>query len=82
MRHHFTPLSLYTPSEVDLHITRHHQIFKSGRLVKKGYDGDMLCVYCKYMLESCDHLLFEGSFACKIWSKLLHLCGVNQVTFT
>ena len=24
MRHHFIALSLYTPSKVDLHITRHH----------------------------------------------------------
>lgn len=62
-------LASYSHSQTFIHLLARHskQIVNLVRLVKKGYDGDMLYAYCKNM-ESHDHLFFECSFACRIWS--------------
>ena len=63
-------LASYSHSQTFIHLLARHskQIVNSVRLVKKFYDGDVLCVYCRNILESHDHLIFECSFACRIWS--------------
>ena len=41
------------------------------RLVKWGWQGNLLCGFCKNKRESRDHIFFECSFSSRMWQQVV-----------
>jgi hypothetical protein len=48
----------------------------ADRLVKWGYKGELICVFCRNGIESKEHLFFKCSFCARIWWEGMNRCNV------
>ena len=49
------------------------------RLVKWGWQGKLLCGFCRNKCESRDHIFFECSFSSRMWQQVVWECLWQQV---
>ena len=49
------------------------------RLVKWGWQGNLLCGFCRNKCESRDHIFFECSFSSRMWQQVVWECLLQQV---
>jgi len=49
------------------------------QISKKGWQGDLLCVFCRNQCETRDHLFIECFFSSRIWRRVVCDCLRQQV---
>lgn len=54
----------------------------SDRLLKWGFVGDVLCVFCRGGIEGRNHLFFDCSFCRRVWRGNLENCLVSNIPYS
>lgn len=47
-------------------------------MLKWGYKGDVLCVFCRSNVGGRDHMFFQCGFSKRIWREVLGKCLVKD----
>lgn len=49
---------------------------KGDRLIKRGYKGVVVCLFCWSEMESREHMFFKCGFSARIWKECMARCTV------
>jgi hypothetical protein len=47
------------------------------RLIKWGYKGAVVCLFCGSKMESREHMFFKCGFSARIWKECMAICNVS-----
>jgi hypothetical protein len=59
-------------------LVMHDRLLTGDHLIKRGYKGDVKCVYCHNQTESREHLFLECNFSYRIWKFFMCRCNVTS----
>jgi hypothetical protein len=51
-----------------------NRLVTGERMASWGFNGDVLCVFCRSCIEGRDHLFFQCSFSRRIWKSVMDRC--------
>ncbi|XP_020262570.1 uncharacterized protein LOC109838550 [Asparagus officinalis] len=51
-----------------------NRLHTKDNLIKKGWQGDSLCIFCGIQPETCNHIFFSCSTAKKVWKHFSDYC--------
>jgi hypothetical protein len=54
-----------------------NRLVTGERMASWGFQGDVLCVFCRGCIEGRDHLFFQCSFSRRIWKFVLDRCLIT-----